>query len=317
MGLDVVWSFPLLQAALLIGAVLVLDSVWEWPPKFHPLVFFRHLAVQMAKRVNRADKSSPQQNKIAGSLAPLIIIAPLLVILQIALSLVHSSWFFAALILWIALSFHSDFKRFKRVKRTIEAEQKHLTKETLKQLVQRDTQQLSALGTGKAAMESIVLRFYYQVSVSVFWFFIAGPVAALGIRLLYECQQSWPTRESRYRYFGAPVRFVYGWLAVLPVLVSSLFIGIFYRPLQVIPTWFKHLVGHNRTRIMAISAAGINAELGGPVMVAGTKIRLPRFNRQHPTKIGHLAITQQYITGCKAILAVNYLLIATIIFGAL
>ncbi|MDM7861801.1 regulatory signaling modulator protein AmpE [Alteromonas sp. ASW11-36] len=317
MGFEAVWSFPLLQSALLIGAVLLIDSIWEWPPKFHPLVFFRYLATQMAKRVNRAEKSSAQQNKIAGSLAPLVIIAPLLVIIHIALSLVHNSWFFAALILWIALSFHSDFKRFKRAKRTIEAEQKHLTKETLQHLVQRDTQQLSALGTGKAAMESIVLRFYYQVAVTAFWFFVAGPAVALGVRLLYECQQVWPTRETRFRYFGAPVRSIYAWLAALPVLISSLFIGLFYRPVQVIPTWFTQLVGHNRNRILAISAAGINAELGGPVMVAGKKIRLPRFNRQHPTKIGHLAITQQYITGCKAILAVNYLLIATIIFGVI
>ena len=317
MGIEAGWSFPLLQAALLISAAMLLDSLWEWPPKYHPIVFFRYLARQMSKRVNRAENSSIQQNKIAGSLAPLVIIAPLLVILQISLSLVHSSWFFAALMLWIAISFHTDFKRYKRVKRTIEAQQKHLTKEALKLLVHRDTQQLSPLGTGKAAMESILLRFYYQVAVTLFWFFVAGPVTALGVRLLYECQQAWPTREQRFQHFGTPVKFVYGWLAVLPIICSSLLIGLFYRPLKVIPMWFRYVVGHNRNRILAVSSAGINAELGGPVMVASKKIRLPRFNREKPTKIGHLAIAQQYITGCKAILAVNYLLIATILFGAL
>lgn len=313
------WT-PVLTSSLLLSIVIVtgvmcLESLWHWPAKFHPLTFFRFIAIRMEKRVNRAEKSSPQQNRIAGSLGLLILILPFAICIQLFLSLVHFRWFFDALVLLLAISFHQDFRQYKRVRRTVEVEQKHLAKGGLNALVLRSTDTLSPLGCAKAAMESIVLRFYYQVVSTLFWFLIAGPVAALCVRLIYECRQMWNPKLQRTRFFGAPANALFTLLSALPIYIASLIIGLFYRPLSTLPVWFNQLTQSGRQRILSLSAKAIEAELGGPVIYENQKHRLTRFNRSHPTRVGHLNVMQQYIQGAKVILLVNCALITTIVYG--
>lgn len=314
--LGVLWSEPLLQAAMLIIAAIAIDAVWYWPLKFHPLAFFQLVAVRMEKRVNRATKSSSKQNKIAGSLAFLMLAVPLLICVHLFLAIVLEPWFFELLILLIAISFHPQWRAYKRVANAVRNERKALSKDILSTFVLRETKQLSPLGCAKAAMESIALRFYYQQAVTVFWFFVAGPTVALGIRLLYECQQAWPTSRAQTQFFGQPARALYSLLAYLPCLLTSLILAVFYRPMSTLPAWFKSIVSHTRLRILNVTAFAINAELSGPVMLEGKKRRYPRFNSAHPTRVGHLQVLQHYVAGARAITAIVYLLIATIWFGS-
>ncbi len=308
-------SSPLLMSAVILVGVVCLEALWYWPTKFHPLTFFRFIAHRMEKRVNRAQKSSPGQNRIAGSLGMLLLIAPFAICIQLFLSLVHFRWFFDALVLLIALSFHADFRQYKRVRRTVEAQQKHLAKDGLNQLVLRKTETLSPLGCAKAAMESIVLRFYYQFVTIVFWYLVAGPVAALVVRLVYECRQVWNIKHNRTRFFGAPANGLFNLLCALPCYLGSLVIGLFYRPFATLPVWFSQLTQSLRQRIVSLTAVAIQAELGGPVIYETNKLRLLRFNRASPTKVGHLNVMQQYVQGAKVIILVNSILILTIIYG--
>ena len=314
--LEILWAEPLLRAAVIIIAAILIDSLWYWPVKFHPLAFFKFVAQRMEKRVNRATKSSPQQNKIAGSLAIIMLTLPLLICTYLFLGIVLETWFFEMLILLIAISFHPQWRNYKRVANAVRNERKALSKDVLSSFVLRDTQRLSPLGCAKAGMESITLRFYYQVCVVIFWFFVAGPTMALGVRLVYECQQAWPTSHKRTQFFGQPARVLFALFAYLPCVLTSAVLALFYRPLAALRAWFAGLVSQPRLQLLRVTAYAINAELSGPVMIEGRKRRFPRYNTEHPTRVGHLQILQHYISAAKAIVAIVYLLIATIILGS-
>ncbi|WP_100643863.1 cobalamin biosynthesis protein CobD/CbiB [Alteromonas facilis] len=309
------WESPLLQSAWIIVAAIIVESLWLWPEKFHPLTFFRLVAARMQAKVNRHTERSHQQNLIAGTMAPILLVGPVLICVWLFMEFVHFRWFFDFLILVVAIHFKPTLIRFKRVHHYIQQAHKHVSRDLLQPLVLRETQQLSPLGIGKAAMESVALRFYYQVTVPLFWFFVAGPVAALGVRLLFECQQTWPRKHSRFRYFGRSAAFAFKWLASIPILLSSFILGAFYRPFSTLPQWFKGLFNPSRHAILRITSSAIKAELGGPAIYEGKKVRFPRWNSNCPTKVGHMAIMLQYIQGAKAISAVTYVMIASILFG--
>ncbi|WP_100656086.1 cobalamin biosynthesis protein CobD/CbiB [Alteromonas flava] len=315
MDWHLLWASPLLQPAWLIALAMLIESVWRWPEKIHPLTFFRFIALRLARRVNRAEQRSIQQNRIAGVLAPALLIAPLSICLWLFLELVYFRWFFEGLILIVAIHFNPHFTRYKRIVDLAQKQQKLLGRDYLQHFVLRDVTQLSPLGIGKAAMEGNVLRFYYQVAIPLFWYFLLGPIAAISARLLYECVQVWSLKHRQYKQFGLPVAACFRWLGFVPRLYTSFVLSLFYRPWHTLPEWLRSLSSQSRDAILRITAKAISAELGGPAMYEGKKWRFQRWNQIFPTRVGHMAIMQQYIQGAKAILVVNYMLLAVLSYG--
>ena len=82
-------------------------------------------------------------------------------------------------------------------------------------------------------------------------------------------------------------------------------IGLFYRPFATLPVWFSQLTQSLRQRIVSLTAVAIQAELGGPVIYDTNKLRLLRFTRASPTKVGHLNVMQQYFQDSKVTIFVT------------
>lgn len=278
-----------IQAAAIIIVAAALDSIWRIPAKFHPLTFFRLLALKLDVKVNHPERGR-LQNQIAGSLGFISLVFPTFIILYFLLEIVHFRWFFDGLILMIALYSSHRNSCYNRVHKYLSSQNKVLARESLSSIVLRKTVQLTPLGCAKAGMESYTLRFFYQFASVLFWFFFVGPLFALFVRLVSEFHQTWNNRLTRYQHFGWPVAQLNRLLQWLPCTLHCLLLSVIYRPLSTLKQWLLHLHLGSRQIILACTAYAIPCELGGPAIYNHKKVRFKRHDTKVEVKLGHMPL---------------------------
>lgn len=308
-----VWQNEAIQAASIIVAVVILETLWQLPVKYHPLTIIRLLAQRLQKKVNHPSRGR-SQNLIAGSLGVCALVLPLLIILSISLQFVYFEWFFEGLILYIAVSSVDTKRQYARVYKHLKNQNKILARESLSSLVLRQPQQLTPLGCAKAAMESITLRFYYQYTSVIFWFFIGGPIAALFVRLINDFHTEWHNQLPQFKTFGKPVAKFNTLLQWLPCLLHSFIFSLLYRPFKTLGHWFKYTGTSTRDLIIACTANSMQCELGGPAMYNGIKVRFNRHCQSVEIKLGHMMQLRSYLRVLSVTVVVVYVLIAMAIY---
>lgn len=184
---------------LLFTLVLGAERYLPLPAHFHPATALHTLAVAMAAKVHRPARSRSQQ-RIAGLMAVLTLLAPWLVIAALLLWMTELKWLFNALVLYLCLG--STRAASCRIELALQQGQKQLAREHLQPFVQRDCQTLSATGIRKANAEASSRRLLMLWLAPLFWFFVGGPLAALAYRMLYDLATAWPVMRSKWQDFG-------------------------------------------------------------------------------------------------------------------
>ncbi|GGW97813.1 cobalamin biosynthesis protein [Alteromonas halophila] len=248
---------------ILLFAVL-LNALWRWPPASHPLTLMRYLALRMAHKVCPKPSDGPLQHKISGSLGTFMLVAPISVALAILVSMAQYPLFFHAIIMVVVLDFHQVRYQYKQVLRTIGQHKKMLARENVAAMVARDCDTLTDVGIAKAAIESLLLKFYYLYCGVIFWFIAAGPVAALVYRLLLDISWQWYTRIPRYRLFGRPVRALVRLLRFFPALFGAVIMLMVSHAPQAIRSMNDARAKDMTSRLLALFGGGLGIELGGP-----------------------------------------------------
>ncbi|GGD50558.1 cobalamin biosynthesis protein CobD/CbiB [Lacimicrobium alkaliphilum] len=265
---------PLLQPVWLVLLVILIERLWLWPVAYHPLSFFRLLASRMADKVNRRDTDAIDQQRISGTLAPLVLLAPILISIGLFINLAEFPLFFDAVLLLMAIYYKPVLQNLHRAEMALKNNKKALARDLSARLLLRQTDSLSPMGLSKALTETTVLRFFYQFCTPLFWFFVGGGLAALTYRILYEFSQAWNTRQPRFRYFGQPVGMVVVALQALPVYLA-LFAFMLAENISGAITGRKQLNKGScfHTRILALAGGALNLQLGGPAYYDGQKRR--------------------------------------------
>jgi adenosylcobinamide-phosphate synthase len=268
------------------------------------------IVVLLANKIDlkaRPDNGIKQQ-LISGSLSYLVIFSPLLLLIGLLLSLAEFRLFFDGLLLYVACSFAAQKQKFHKVKYALKHEKKVLARQWLSALVKRQTSSLSNIGTSKAAIEALLLRFVYQMVTSVFIFLIAGSVAALAYRIALECYWEWKRPYSEEIYYAYPVGQLCKLAQAIPMLLTCLIAFIFListrrskhinkgkvavsqpvASLSQLQPWLFHIVGNR-----------IGISLGGPLQYGSTKQRLPKYGAPYQLTISDMdavSVTLNVIT---------------------
>jgi adenosylcobinamide-phosphate synthase len=273
-------SDPILLKLMVLSAVMVLEIFAPIPERYHPLSVFRIAAFNLAKKVNPMTERAISQRKIAGFLAPLVLVVPLITILLIAQTMVAVPIVLDGVLMLLALSFAPAIKTFKQIANALGQEQKLIARQLLQPLVLRETENLSTMGIAKASVECLLLRFSHQYLSVIFIYLIAGGVAAIAYRLFFEMAQQWNRKLPHNQNFAAFTSHLVNLIQYLPSRLLSLLLVLFgsarkfYTALASNPQW----LGSGNTRwILAAASSTLKISLGGAIIYAGQKIRRPVF----------------------------------------
>lgn len=256
--------------------VILLDRVWRIPPQAHPLTLYRLLLTNLAKKVC-PDRSAPlPQHYISGTLGIFVLTIPFMIVLAFVLSLAEYIWFFDTLVLFTCLNFYSIRRQYKLVIQALTGSKKLLARERLTLLVARQTDALSDIGIAKAAIEGYLLRFTQVFIGTLFWFLLAGPLAALSYRLLLEFRWNWHRKKQRYKSFSLPAYWLSQAMVIIPYSLALPFIILSTSPIGAI-NGLRHAQQRDLTSLLlAAFGGGMAIQLGGPAYYDGIKYRHQR-----------------------------------------
>jgi adenosylcobinamide-phosphate synthase len=268
--------------------VILLDRVWRIPPQAHPLTLYRMLVTNLAIKVCPASSAPLTQHYISGTLGIVVLTVPFLIVLAFVLSLAEYTWFFDALILFCCINFYSIRRQYKLITLALSGNKKLLARERLTLLVARQTNSLSDIGIAKAAIEAYLLRFMQQFVGVIFWFLVAGPLAALSYRLLLEFRWQWHRKKRQFTAFGLPAYWLSQSLILIPYCLGLLLILLSTSPIGAIKG-LRHTPQRGiSSLLLSTFGAGMGIQLGGPAFYDGTKLRNPRVGGSRQVRFSDL-----------------------------
>lgn len=308
--MEALYQSPVLENLLLLLVVVIIDSLWRWPQKYHPLTLFRLLADGMAKKVRPKTTDSPSQHRISGALGAVVLIVPFTVLIGVLVSMAEYPLFFEAVILLSVMDFAQIRFHYNAVVKALSKEKKVLAREMVGYMVARDTNRLSDIGIAKAAMESLLLRFYYQFCGVVFWFLIGGPVAALLFRLLLLFNWQWHWRKPGFYWFALPVRTITRLLSLVPAFIGAGLLSLATNPLGGFKALFASPAKDSTSLLLALSGGSLGIRLGGPSLYSGNMIRYARVGGKREVRFSDMVYCRRAIL--RAILLLLSLLIVVL-----
>lgn len=311
---------PLFESFLLVCIALLVERFVPWPEKYHPLSLFRLVCINLAAKVNPIKKPrAPSQNKLAGLLAIVILLLPSLTIIGILTAFAYYPQFFELLLFLIAIQIQPARRHFKLTGKALREEKKLLARHHLSLIVLRNTQRLSPLGIAKAAVESMILRYNYQVFGSICWFIVTGGLGALAVRLLFEMSQCWNVKLQQNHNFG---KFC-SYLVTLIFLPSSIIFCIlfmlaqgFIRGLNGL-SYLKSTSGiiwSNGPLVKAVCGGSLGIRLGGPAYYNGLKQRYPKLGGKREVVYADLKRLNQALFRVLAISLVGLFLSTSLFY---
>lgn len=269
-----------MQLILVVWLAVAAERAVPISTSIDPLSFFRFVCQRMANKVLKT-KYRGQQANISGGLALIVLVLPISIIVYLIREFASYQWLLDILLLWVLLQYNGHVKNAARSIQALAQDKKQLAKNVMQFSVLRQTAPLSGLGLHKAALECVFLRYNHQVVTILFWYLLAGPLAALVYRLSYEASQIWSTKLPAFADFGRLSTFVCDIFRFVPTLFTSLSMMLFTHPAQAIAClvskqfWF-YVFFQQRFALLQALACSLHITSSGPVMYDDNKRRYPR-----------------------------------------
>lgn len=264
----------LFEGFLVLFFTLLLARLAPLPREMQPLIWFSHLAKQLAAKVNRPERS-PNQQATAGFLAMLLLVFPFWAIITFLLELAAFPWFFEFIVLYLCLSDAGFSQVADEIANALKCQDNARAKKLLQPWVVRDTDSLSEIGLAKATIEKLATAPIYGTALTIFFFAIAGAPMVLAVRMLKQLELSWPPIQPRYQHFSSTVNTLSTVLLAIPAWLWSLSIAIQGGPRALVKL-FRVPKNHPalRSYILCVDlvASILKIELGGPQRFSGLRI---------------------------------------------
>jgi adenosylcobinamide-phosphate synthase len=316
-SLSAILTAPELQSAAMLICVVAVERWLHWPEKYHPLSVIKLLAKRLAEKVHKGARQSRYQQHLAGTLALLILVPPLVIIFALLASLSEFPLLFNALLFLVALQFQPIQQTNQKIYRALAQDRKILARQLLSAIVLRETQNLSPLGVGKACIESQLLRFAHQYCSVVLLYLIGGGALALAYRMGYECSQMWNTRTPYFRYFGRGAALSMTFIQWVPARLAALCFALAQNVGESVNA-FRLNKWHHCTHLflLHVQGAALGIELGGPAFYRGQKYRFDKVGGARPARLEDMQRTKKAITRAQTVL-ISFAVIAIISAGLL
>jgi len=269
-------------SVFLLIAVVLTKTILSRFVDHEPLQFFRFFCDRLADKVNKSGNSSKQQT-IAGVIAVLVTLLPLITILWLFENFIEIPLLWHMLLIYFALGSFGLTKKSKDIAQALIASNNYQAKQILSPLVLRDTDKLSNLGLSKACIEMQLLHKLQQGFVVGCYYLIAGPLAALTFRLLLEMHYSWNPKLQHFQFFGRQLNKIINLLQWLPVRIFVFILLLGTIGQNFILFWHllkKQFFRLNNDIVLFGLALAIEKQLGGVAMYKSTKLRRISFNGQ-------------------------------------
>ncbi|MFM2482135.1 cobalamin biosynthesis protein [Celerinatantimonas sp. YJH-8] len=301
-----------LSVALLILPVFVVLLEWGigFTGHLNPLYYYQHIAIFIAKRVNRLENGVSQQ-QLAGLLAMLLLVGVPLAAYWGLSVLADIPLLLEATLLFLLLGWRTIMHDMNLVMNELTSRQSTKARLRLSHWVLRDTHQLEQQQMVSAASESLVLNLAQGWFGVLFWYALLGPYAALCYRLIEQLHWSWNPKLARYQAFGLRASQCHQLLSYLPKQIVGLLMCLFGR------------VGHNFTlrrqgfrwpqtssgQLIGITASWLASELGGQRHYEGLPASYPLFGpRRKPPLVSDFRVLRLrcYLTACNYLIFIIY-----------
>lgn len=302
--------------------VLIINNFLALPERFNPLLIIALLAKGIEKKVRPNSTSHRKQQLISGSLSYIVVFIPLLVILHIALSFVEYRLFFEIFILFIAASFQPQKRQFLKVQQALSSGKKLLARQWLSSIVKRDTNVLTSVGIGKAAIESFILRYIYQLLTPVLVYLAFGIVVALAYRIALECYWQWKQPKNQQDAFAQPVELICRIFQFIPMLMTLMlsFLFIVKRATinrdkvltsapKLLPVALTPMIFHSIGKRLGFT-------LGGPIQYSGERKKLPRYGFPAQIKMSDMQVVIYTINTLTLVISGVLLVSVTVLIVA-
>ena len=265
---------------LILLAVMLIKTIVSRFAAHEPLRFFQFYCQQLSNKVNNLGNSIKQQ-RIAGLVAIVVTLTPIAIILWLFADFVAVDYLWHGLLLYIALGSFTLQSTNKSIAQALVAKQNYVAKQTLQPWVLRETEQLSAVGLSKAAIEMQILRTLQQGYVVAFIFLFVGPLAALSYRLLLEMHYCWNIKIAQYSHFGFYANMLVKLCQWLPVRVFSMNLLMLNIGRNLLLFWRLskgYFFELNNNLVISLLALNLGVKLGGVAMYEDEKLRRTNFN---------------------------------------
>jgi len=267
-------------SVLLLFSVLLVKFIVTRFSDPQPLAYFRFYCQRLADKVNKSGNSQ-QQQAIAGLVAIVVTLLPLLVILWLFEAFIEVPWLWQGLLLYLALGSLNLGESSLIVAKALSGQQKYLARETLAPWLLRDTEQLSPMGLSKSCIEAQLLHHCALLFTVSFYFLLGGALAAIGYRLLLEMHFSWNIKRQQFLYFGRPANHLIKILQWLPVRLFACLLILFTSGTNLVlftrllkPYFFRL----NNDLLIYSFALTLGIKLGGVASYDQQKLRRTAFN---------------------------------------
>lgn len=309
---------PFTLDVLLMILVIVVKMILTAVSPHQPMRLFNLYCKRLADKVNKPSNSANQQ-QLAGVLALVISVTPILIITWLFEDFVLVPELWQAFILYICLGGIGIFTASKNIAKQLTANQKYEAKESLKPFVLRETSNLSSLGLTKATIEIQVLTLSQQLIGVCFYFLLLGPVGVLMYRLSLEAHYAWNTKQPTFVAFGKGVASWSNLLQYLPNRLFALCLLLTTVGHNALLNW-RLSIGYffqaNNSVLLNLLALALGCKLGGVAMYQGEKIRKTAFNdhgkQPEVTDIIHASARLK-----QALILCAIVLVITVIFANL
>ncbi|PCH95483.1 MAG: cobalamin biosynthesis protein CbiB [Gammaproteobacteria bacterium] len=266
---------------LILLTVILSKAIVSHFMQHEPLRYFYFYCQKLSDKVNKLQNSS-QQQIIAGLVAMIVTLSPIIVILWLFEAFVAVDFIWQALLLYFALGSFGLAQINKTIAQALMSKQNYLAKQTLNPWVLRATEQLSSLGLSKACIEMHLLRTLQQGYTVAMVFIMFGPLMAICYRLLLEMHYCWNSKLTRFHYFGLYVKRLVNIIQWLPVRVFATLLLFTSLGNNFILFWRlskQHFFKLNSTIALLLLALSLEIKLGGVAMYDNTgKLRKSSFN---------------------------------------
>lgn len=271
-------QIPVFEPGLLLLLMVLLAQYAPLPQQYQPWSLLRLFAQRVEQKVNKP-KDSPAQRRLAGALALLVVVLPLLTLAWTLRQLSEWPAGFDAVLLYLCLDHRPYQQRVSAVSSSLQRQQYQLAKDQLQPMLRRDCGQLSPTGLSKASIEVLAQRQVRHFSAILMWYLLGGAMLALCYRIVLELQQVWSDKIVAQRPFSTAVSRSGRLLTVPALWLQGLLIALMYRFGQTVRSFQRSagagLPKADRWHLAAWSSA-LQRNLAGPVMYQSQKLRRER-----------------------------------------
>jgi adenosylcobinamide-phosphate synthase len=267
-----------MNLSICILIALLLDYTLGEPRRGHPLILFGQLATYLENRLSAPTNNTLLKQRLAGGLAVTIAVIPILLVVLLINEIEYLVTLLASVILYFCIAANSLEQHTLAVYSKLQENNPEQAKANLALIVSRETDNMDELAIRKATIESALENGADAIFAPLFWFIIAGPLGAIGYRMINTLDAMWGYKTPRHRHFGWFAARLDDCVNWIPARLTALSYALLGNTRHALLCWQQQAHkcdSPNAGPVMTAGAGALNLQLGGVAVYHGQRKQKP------------------------------------------